>query len=189
MRVRQEVRISQLLRGDLDDAITVIRQSRALLETWKAEYFNMRSHLEESECNRRFVFSNAYRLQVCVKFSLKSREVALQARIHIRVSWSLTGSSSAATLAAAQDERVIGFGRRWEFDRRKLFRRTDYMATVCSKFEEIANTIGQFKRFIGPKLRSVTRSRRAMNRLTSKIQVCLAYAAPHLSHAELAIRP
>lgn len=64
------------------------------------------------------------------------------------------------------------FAFRWEFDRRKLFRTTDYMASMCSKFEEIAKTIGQFKRFIGPKLHSVTRSRRAINKLAGNMQVC-----------------
>lgn len=52
-RVRQAVQIEQLLRGDLDEAMTVLRQSRVLLETWKAGYFNMRARLEEAECNRR----------------------------------------------------------------------------------------------------------------------------------------
>ncbi|OEH75761.1 axonemal 1-beta dynein heavy chain dynein heavy related protein [Cyclospora cayetanensis] len=112
MRVHQEVRIDQLLRGETADATVILQRSRIMLETWKAEYFNMRSRLEESECNRR-----------------------------------------------------------WEFDRRKLFQTTDYMASMCSQFEKIANVIGQFKRFIGPRLHSVTRSRRAINRLTGKIQV------------------
>ncbi|CDJ60958.1 hypothetical protein EMWEY_00008520 [Eimeria maxima] len=103
MRIRQDVCVEQLLRKDVGEASMILQQSRALLETWKAQYFNMRSRLEESECNRR-----------------------------------------------------------WEFDRRKLFRTTDYMASICSKFEEIVKTIGQFRRFIGPKLHSVTRSRRAV---------------------------
>ncbi|CDJ47273.1 Axonemal 1-beta dynein heavy chain dynein heavy chain, related [Eimeria brunetti] len=114
MRIRQDVCVEQLLRKDVEEASTILQQSRALLETWKAEYFNMRARLEESECNRR-----------------------------------------------------------WEFDRRKLFRKTDYMASMCSKFEEIVKTIGQLKRFIGPKLHSVTRSRRAVNALTEKMQVLI----------------
>ncbi|CDI85908.1 hypothetical protein EPH_0064790 [Eimeria praecox] len=114
MRIRQDVCVEQLLRQDVEEASTILQQSRTLLETWKAQYFKMRSRLEESECNRR-----------------------------------------------------------WEFDRRKLFRTTDYMASMCSKFEEIVKTIGQFKRFIGPKLHSVTRSRRAVNRLTEKMQVLI----------------
>ncbi|CDI78970.1 hypothetical protein EAH_00009160 [Eimeria acervulina] len=114
IRIRQDVCVEQLLRNDVEEASTILQQSRVLLETWKAEYFNMRSRLEESECNRR-----------------------------------------------------------WEFDRRKLFRTTDYMASMCSKFEEIVKTIGQFRRFIGPKLHSVTRSRRAVNRLTEKMQVLI----------------
>ncbi|KAL8274185.1 hypothetical protein Esti_001870 [Eimeria stiedai] len=114
VRVRQEVRMKELLKGDLDESITVLQRSRELLEAWKSEYFNMRTLLEESVCNRR-----------------------------------------------------------WEFDRRKLFQRTDYVASVCLRLEEVAKTIQQFKRFIRPKLRSVTRSRRALNRLTCKLQALI----------------
>ncbi|KAL8431249.1 hypothetical protein ACSSS7_005397 [Eimeria intestinalis] len=115
VRVRQEVKVEEVLKGNLDESITVLQRSRELLEAWKSEYFSMRTILEESECNRR-----------------------------------------------------------WEFDRRKLFRRTDYVASVCLKLEEVAKTIEQFKRFIQPKLRSVTRSRRAMNRLTCKLQALVS---------------
>ncbi|KAL8426027.1 hypothetical protein Efla_001945 [Eimeria flavescens] len=116
MRVRQEVQMKQLLRGELDKSIKVLQQSRELLETWKSSYFSMRALLEESGCNRR-----------------------------------------------------------WEFDRRKLFRKTDYVALMCSNFGEVAKTIQDFKRFLGPKLRSVTRSRRAMNRLTCKLQALICF--------------
>lgn len=47
--------MEQLLRKEVDEATTVLRHSRVLLETWKAEYFSMRSRLEESECDRRSV--------------------------------------------------------------------------------------------------------------------------------------
>ncbi|KAL8448543.1 hypothetical protein Emed_003723 [Eimeria media] len=52
MRVRQEINMKELLKGDLDESIAILQQSRELLEAWKSEYFNMRTLLEESECNR-----------------------------------------------------------------------------------------------------------------------------------------
>lgn len=54
--------MEQLLRKEVDEATTVLRQSRDLLETWKAEYFSMRSRLEESECDRRSVLHKRTKL-------------------------------------------------------------------------------------------------------------------------------
>lgn len=55
VRVKQEVQLRQLLVGDLQHAASVVHESRLMLECWRAQYFSVRRHLEESECDRRYV--------------------------------------------------------------------------------------------------------------------------------------
>eukprot|EP00505_MAST-04D_sp_SCG-Rhode-Island_P005314 Stramenopile-MAST_4_protein_5314 len=45
---------------------------------------------------------------------------------------------------------------RWEFDKKILFERTDYMASVCDDMLYVVNGLMQFRMFLGPDLREVT---------------------------------
>ncbi|KAL0979348.1 hypothetical protein UPYG_G00183960 [Umbra pygmaea] len=45
---------------------------------------------------------------------------------------------------------------RWEFDRKKLFEKTDYMASVCQDLYEILQTLQEFYNIFGPELKAVT---------------------------------
>jgi dynein heavy chain len=36
-----------------------------------------------------------------------------------------------------------GRDQRWEFDRKKLFERTDYMSNICQDLYDVAQVIGQ----------------------------------------------
>ncbi|XP_070572584.1 dynein axonemal heavy chain 10-like isoform X2 [Ptychodera flava] len=45
---------------------------------------------------------------------------------------------------------------RWEFDRKKLFERTDYMATICQDIHDVAQVLEEFYNIFGPELKSVT---------------------------------
>ncbi|PFH33986.1 dynein heavy chain family protein [Besnoitia besnoiti] len=60
--------------------------------------------------------------------------------------------------------------RRWEFDRRKLFRRTEYMSKVCTYLREAVEVISQFQRFLGPELKTVTRYHKGIDRLTRDVE-------------------
>nr|CEL69705.1 TPA: Dynein heavy chain 10, axonemal [Neospora caninum Liverpool] len=60
--------------------------------------------------------------------------------------------------------------RRWEFDRRKLFSRTEYMSKVCTHLREVVDVITQFQRFLGPELKTVTRYHKGIDRLNRDIQ-------------------
>ncbi|VDN16094.1 unnamed protein product [Dibothriocephalus latus] len=44
---------------------------------------------------------------------------------------------------------------RWEFDRKRLFAKTDYIAKICSDFENIARVISEFQKIFGPEAKSV----------------------------------
>ncbi|XP_017781324.1 PREDICTED: dynein heavy chain 10, axonemal [Nicrophorus vespilloides] len=44
---------------------------------------------------------------------------------------------------------------RWEFDRKKLFGESDYIALVCKDLEAIADIVDQFTNIFGPELKSI----------------------------------
>ena len=44
---------------------------------------------------------------------------------------------------------------RWEFDRKKLFDRTTYMANICKDLYNIAQVLEEFYNIFGPELKSV----------------------------------
>ncbi|XP_058137242.1 dynein axonemal heavy chain 10 [Dasypus novemcinctus] len=45
---------------------------------------------------------------------------------------------------------------RWEFDRKRLFERTDYMAAICQDLSDILQVIEEFYSIFGPELKAVT---------------------------------
>ncbi|XP_044541337.1 dynein axonemal heavy chain 10 [Gracilinanus agilis] len=45
---------------------------------------------------------------------------------------------------------------RWEFDRKRLFERTDYMATICQDLFDVLQVIEEFYNIFGPELKAVT---------------------------------
>ncbi|XP_074916070.1 dynein axonemal heavy chain 10 [Chelonoidis abingdonii] len=49
-----------------------------------------------------------------------------------------------------------GRDQRWEFDRRRLFEKTDYMASICQDLYDIVQVIEEFYNIFGPELKAVT---------------------------------
>ncbi|XP_038229191.1 dynein axonemal heavy chain 10 [Dermochelys coriacea] len=49
-----------------------------------------------------------------------------------------------------------GRDQRWEFDRKRLFEKTDYMATICQDLFDIVQVIEEFYNIFGPELKAVT---------------------------------
>nr|XP_038946048.1 dynein axonemal heavy chain 10 isoform X3 [Rattus norvegicus] len=45
---------------------------------------------------------------------------------------------------------------RWEFDRKRLFERTDYMANICQDLSDILRVLEEFYNIFGPELKAVT---------------------------------
>nr|XP_026696380.1 dynein heavy chain 10, axonemal isoform X1 [Ciona intestinalis]XP_026696381.1 dynein heavy chain 10, axonemal isoform X2 [Ciona intestinalis] len=45
---------------------------------------------------------------------------------------------------------------RWEFDRKRLFDRTDYMAGICKNLHNVAQVLEEFYNIFGPELKAVT---------------------------------
>ncbi|KAJ3602265.1 hypothetical protein NHX12_030024 [Muraenolepis orangiensis] len=45
---------------------------------------------------------------------------------------------------------------RWEFDRKRLFEKTDYMASICQDLDYVLQTLEEFSNIFGPELKAVT---------------------------------
>lgn len=50
---------------------------------------------------------------------------------------------------------ITGKAARWEFDKKKLFGETEYIASVCFDIFEIVNVIYDFTNIFGPELKSI----------------------------------
>ncbi|KAG9262045.1 dynein heavy chain 10, axonemal [Astyanax mexicanus] len=52
---------------------------------------------------------------------------------------------------------------RWEFDRKKLFEKTDYMASICQDLYNVLQTLDEFYNVFGSEMRAVTRDSRRID--------------------------
>ncbi|XP_074463065.1 dynein axonemal heavy chain 10 [Larus michahellis] len=72
---------------------------------------------------------------------------------------------------------ISGREQHWEFDRKRLFEKTDYMASICQDLYDILQITEEFYNVFGPELKAVTGDPkrvddlvRAVNRLTSPME-------------------
>ena len=83
----------------------------------------------------------------------------------------------------AMRERIeqSGTDRRWEFNRAKLFDQTGYMLKICEHLLEVAHTIEQFSRFLGPELKAVTGDTHGIDDVYQRV-TALTRPLEHLSY-------
>ncbi|KAJ3299892.1 Dynein heavy chain 10, axonemal [Borealophlyctis nickersoniae] len=69
-------------------------------------------------------------------------------------------------------ERIEQSGRdqRWEFDRKKLFEQTNYMALRCADLYEIAEVMEQFYSIFGPELKAVTGDSQQIDEVIKRVE-------------------
>ncbi|KAJ1570092.1 Dynein heavy chain 10, axonemal, partial [Nowakowskiella sp. JEL0078] len=69
-------------------------------------------------------------------------------------------------------ERIEQSGRdqRWEFDRKKLFEQTNYMASRCGDIYEIAEVMEQFYNIFGPELKAVTGDPQQIDEVIKRVE-------------------
>lgn len=60
-----------------------------------------------------------------------------------------------AYLKSREDIEISGKGKRWEFDQKRLFQGTEYIASVCDGLNQIANVLQDFHNIFGPYLKSI----------------------------------
>jgi dynein heavy chain, axonemal len=63
---------------------------------------------------------------------------------------------------------------RWEFDRKKLFDQTNYMAKICENLYQIAETLSQFNQFLGSDLKRVTKDTVGIGEVIQKVENLVA---------------
>lgn len=63
-----------------------------------------------------------------------------------------------------------GTDHRWEFDRKRLFERTNYMARICEHLENVSIVLGQFRMFLGPELMAVTGDSAGINEVVKRVE-------------------
>ncbi|KAH8092928.1 dynein light chain binding protein [Aureococcus anophagefferens] len=59
---------------------------------------------------------------------------------------------------------------RWEFDRKRLFELTKYMAHVCGHLFEVATVLDQFHKFLGPELKAVTGESDGIDQVMERVE-------------------
>ncbi|TYZ50849.1 hypothetical protein PybrP1_008863 [[Pythium] brassicae (nom. inval.)] len=67
-----------------------------------------------------------------------------------------------------------GTDHRWEFDRKRLFEQTNYMAKICENLQEVATVLDQFHKFLGPELKSVTGDSQGVDEVIARVDSLVA---------------
>ena len=62
-----------------------------------------------------------------------------------------------------------GRDNRWEFDRKRLFQKTEYVASVCGDLEQMLDAVHGFHRFLGGKLKTVTGEPEAIDEVIARV--------------------
>jgi hypothetical protein len=63
-----------------------------------------------------------------------------------------------------------GTDHRWEFDRKRLFEQSNYMARICENLSEVATVLDQFHKFLGPELKSVTGDSAGIDEVMARVE-------------------
>ena len=59
---------------------------------------------------------------------------------------------------------------RWEFDKKRLFEKTNHMAKICQDLKEVAEVLDQFHQFLGPELRAVTGDSHGIEKVSKRVE-------------------
>lgn len=72
-------------------------------------------------------------------------------------------------------ERIEQSGRdqRWEFDRKRLFEQTNYMAQRCGDLFEVAEVLEQFYNIFGPELKAVTGDPQQIDEVIKRVEALI----------------
>ena len=62
-----------------------------------------------------------------------------------------------------------GADHRWEFDKKRLFERTNHMARIYADLLEITHALDQFQKFLGPELKAVTGDNHGIDKMMREV--------------------
>ncbi|XP_069678773.1 dynein axonemal heavy chain 10-like [Periplaneta americana] len=63
-----------------------------------------------------------------------------------------------------------GKGRRWEFDKKRLFKETDYIAEIAKNLSDVAKVLCHFDNIFGPQLKSITSDPAQIDAVSKKVE-------------------
>lgn len=72
-------------------------------------------------------------------------------------------------MARRADIEASGREYRWEFDKNRLFAKSDYMITVCKDMEEAVHIIKEYETMFGPEIKSMVSDQKHFDLLTENI--------------------
>ena len=96
-----------------------------------------------------YIYYTQIKLSEILKLDNRTARILVSEAAEILSLWSETYFSTRKRIEETSDHR-------WEFDRKILFGRTDYMSNICHHIIEILDGLEGFKFFLGPQLRSLT---------------------------------
>lgn len=73
-------------------------------------------------------------------------------------------------------QRIEDSGRdaRWEFDRKRLFEKSNYMATVCAELWQMVKVVADFNKFLGAELKAVTGDNHGVDKVKESVKAMVA---------------
>ncbi|KAI8922930.1 hypothetical protein BC831DRAFT_55734 [Entophlyctis helioformis] len=101
------------------------------------------------------------------------REAPFEAKKKIMDAKSLLESWSTTYFQVRERIEQSGRDQRWEFDRKKLFEQTNYMALRCADLFEIAEVMEQFYSIFGPELKAVTGDPQAIDEVIKRVEALI----------------
>lgn len=67
------------------------------------------------------------------------------------------------------DIEASGRDYRWEFDKNRLFSKSDHIIRICTDLESIVAIIGEYHKIFGPKLRSMVSDHKHIDSLMENV--------------------
>ena len=104
----------------------------------------------------RIAYKIAEKVETEVNIKSILRRSPEQAKKVIKEAQTVLNSWESTYMSVRQRIEESGTHIRWEFDRKRLFELTKYMAHVCGHLFEVATVLDQFHKFLGPELKAVT---------------------------------
>ncbi|KAJ3349859.1 Dynein heavy chain 10, axonemal [Entophlyctis luteolus] len=101
------------------------------------------------------------------------REQPQQAKKKIQDSRELLESWSKTYFQVRERIEQSGRDQRWEFDRKKLFEQTNYMAQRCGDLFQIAEVMEQFYNIFGPELKAVTGDPQQIDEVIKRVEALI----------------
>ncbi|KAJ3134855.1 Dynein heavy chain 10, axonemal [Physocladia obscura] len=101
------------------------------------------------------------------------RETPQQAKQKIEDSRELLDSWSKTYFQVRERIEQSGRDQRWEFDRKKLFEQTNYMAQRCGDLYQIAEVMEQFYNIFGPELKAVTGDPQQIDEVIKRVEALI----------------